>query len=468
MKTVITILLFLLWLNLMPPLAALIFGSWGKRPLDNNQTWIDGSPIFGANKTVRGILASLIGGTLAAHLLGLHWWDGTLIAALAMTGDLVSSFCKRRFKRKSGEDVFFVDQVFEGLLPLLLLKSRLGLSTAHMLDTLLVFVVLAYLSSRFWHYILFKPTARDYPTTVRSTVRRHEWRACHVPLARWKTLLNLTSFLSNRFLFTWFFTLTGLYERGINNTLNMQIRRHHLHFANLPPAFAGFRILLLTDLHLDSLSQLTEHIVNKIKELDYDLCLIGGDIRMEIYGPTAPCLRHLRHLVPAINCPYGVLGILGNHDSIEMVPDLEEAGITMLINDSWEIKKNGDSLWIVGVDDPHYYKMANADEAYRRVPEDVFSIFLAHSPEAYEAASAHNAALYLCGHTHGGQICLPNQRPLITNSSAPRHTAAGRWQYQQMTGITSRGTGASSVPLRFNCPGEILLITLDQLPQQPD
>ena len=104
--------------------------------------------------------------------------------------------------------------------------------------------------------------------------------------------------------------------------------------------------------------------------------------------------------------------------------------------------------------------MDDASLAYRGVPDNTFTIFLAHSPEAYRDAARFQARLYLCGHTHGGQICFVNNRPIVTNSRAPRYTAIGTWEYQGMTGYTSRGIGASSVPLRFNCPGEICLITL--------
>ena len=463
MLLIITLLLFLLWLNLMPPLAALIFGHWGRLPLDLGHKWIDGRPLFGPHKTLRGIVASLLGGALAAPLLfGLPWWDGLLGGALAMGGDLISSFAKRRFRQSSGTDIVVLDQLFEGLLPLLFLRSRLEMTWTQLLDVLLLFVLLAYLSSRFWHYMLFEPERRQHPSVVRSTVRLREWRSCHVPLARWKTLLNLTSLLSNRYLFTWIFTITGLYDRGVANTLDMAVSRHTLKFDHLPPAFDGFRILLLTDLHLDCLDELTDRIIAKIDPLDYDLCLIGGDIRMEIYGPTAPCLRKLRRLIPAIKSPHGIYGVLGNHDCIEMVPDLEEAGIWMLINDAEKIEKDGQQLWLVGVDDPHYYRMANVADAYAKVPEQAFSIFLAHSPEVYDQAANRGAALHLSGHTHGGQICLKEGLPVITNSRAPRHTAAGLWQHKGMTGLTSRGTGASSIPLRYNCRGEIILMTLER------
>jgi hypothetical protein len=143
-----------------------------------------------------------------------------------------------------------------------------------------------------------------------------------------------------------------------------------------------------------------------------------------------------------------------------MVPDLEEAGIVMLVNESWEIREGTDKIWLVGVDDPHYYKTHDLQRAFRSVPENDFTILLAHSPEVYKKAVTYHADLYLCGHTHGGQICLSPLNPLLTNSRAPRFTALGCWNYKDMTGYTSRGAGASGVPLRFNCPGEITIITL--------
>ena len=116
-------------------------------------------------------------------------------------------------------------------------------------------------------------------------------------------------------------------------------------------------------------------------------------------------------------------------------------------------------------DSPHSYKTADAGEAFRDVPAQAFTIFLAHSPETYREASQFQAQLYLCGHTHGGQICLParvKRGPILTNSRAPRFTASGNWQYQEMQGYTSRGAGSSSIPLRFNCTSEITLITLSK------
>jgi hypothetical protein len=194
--------------------------------------------------------------------------------------------------------------------------------------------------------------------------------------------------------------------------------------------------------------------------VDADLCVVGGDVRMEMYGPMAPALRHLKRLLTHVRAADGIYGVLGNHDCIEMLPEFEAAGVSMLVNEAREIGRGGASFWLVGVDDPHYYRCHDLERAFRDTPAAAFTVFVAHSPELYREAARYGARLYLCGHTHGGQICLPGIGPLFTHSSAPRFTAAGLWSHAGMTGYTSRGAGASGGPVRFNCPGEVVLITL--------
>lgn len=460
MLVVAKIILFLLWINVLPPLAHLVFGKRFGWRVDGGLCFFDKQPLFGSHKTIRGIFASVLGGTAALFLLGLPWWGATFAAFIAMAGDLFSSFIKRRLHKPVGSSVFVLDQIFEGFFPLLFINWYSPLHWWQFLLVLLVFMPLAYLGACFWQYLSFHPNNDNYPRFVRSTVRFREWRSCHEPLARWQTILNLTSFLSDQILLTSFFKIIGLHTRGMANALDVKIDHQAFWLENLPASFDGFQILLLTDLHLDGQDELTGRIITHLKQIEADICLIGGDIRMKTYGPIAPCLRHLRKLVSEIRANYGTFGVLGNHDCIEMTPDFEEAGITMLINDSVPIVEEKGRIWFVGVDDPHYYKTHNVPHSFRGITRDECVIFLAHSPEAYNDAAGHGAALYLCGHTHGGQICLPGSGPFFTNSRAPRFTAAGRWHYKSMLGYTSRGVGASGVPLRFNCPGEITLITL--------
>ncbi len=454
------VILFLLWVNGLPPLANMIWGERFNQPMDGGRLWFDGRPILGSHKTIRGLLISILGGAAVSPFLGLPWWVAAIAASLAMAGDMLTSFIKRRLDTPSGKDRFGLDQFFESAFPLLFLNSFLRLSLGNIIVILLFFTFTAYRGSHFWHYIIYRPPLENYPRVIRSTVRLREWRACHQPLARWHSLLNLTSFLSNRVLVAAFFRLTGTYERGLQNTLAVQVKETSFTFPTLPRAFHRFRILLLTDLHLDGLEGLTERIIDQVRDIEVDLCLIGGDIRMETYGPVSPCLRELRRLLPHIRSRHGILGVLGNHDCIEMTPDLEEAGVIMLINDSCSIERDGEQIWVAGVDDPHYYRMDDAAKAFHHVPADAFKIFLAHSPEAYKGAANFSPHLYLCGHTHGGQIRLPGGKAILTNSRVPRFTSEGKWNYQGMKGYTCRGAGSSGVPLRFNCPGEISLITM--------
>jgi hypothetical protein len=460
MTDTLILLAFLLWGNLLPPLTSMALGDRFARPLDSGLLLPDGMPLFGPHKTVRGVFASLAGTTAIFPLLGLPWTVAATGAALLMAGDLLSSFCKRRLHLKSGESVFGLDQFFEGLLPALYLSHHLHLSFWQLAAALIIFMPTAHAGAWFWKQILSKPPTKNYPRLVRSTVRFREWRSCHQPLARWHAWLNLSTFLCNRVLVSSFFRLTGHYKQGLANALAPELREHTILCPGLPPAFAGFTILFLTDLHLDGLPGITAAILQRLKGRNFDLCLMGGDIRMHTYGAIAPSLRELRRLLAGISAANGIFGVLGNHDCIEMAPDFEEAGMLMLINDSWRLERNGAAIWLVGVDDPHYYRSHDVARAYSRVPVDACSIFLAHSPEAYREAALHRASLYLAGHTHGGQICLPSGRPLFTNSRAPRFTAAGPWHYREMQGYTSRGAGASGAPLRFNCPGEITLLTL--------
>jgi predicted MPP superfamily phosphohydrolase len=456
----IRIVLFLLWVNGLPPLVSMIAGNRCNLPVDFGRLWFDGQPVFGTHKTVRGIAASVIGGIVSFPLLGVAWWVAGIAAGLAMAGDLVSSFIKRRCRLECGEVVIVLDQIFESLLPLLFLNRYVPLSIIQNIFLLLVFIAISSLSSRLWSYITGRPLPEYYPRIVHSGVRFREWRSCHEPLARWHAWFNLTSFLSDQVFLTWFFKLTGLYAKGEKNALELVLRERHFFFAGLPEQFDGFRIMYLVDLHLDGLEGLDARIAEMVQDCPVDLCCIGGDIRMKTYGPTPDCIKKLKTLMQCVHSRHGTLGVLGNHDCIEMVPDLEDAGIVMLVNDSWPLERDGARIWVMGVDDPHYYRVDDAGQAAAEVPAGEFSIFLAHSPEAYQDAAKVEADLYLCGHTHGGQICLTEGRPIITNSRAPRYTAAGDWQYRQMLGYTSCGVGPSSIPVRFHCPGEISIITL--------
>ncbi len=222
MIDVCRVVFFLLWVNSLPPIVSLIVGDRYGLAIDGGKLWFDGRPIFGENKTIRGIAACVTGSILVFPLLGEAWWIPGIAAFLAMAGDLVSSFIKRRSRLHSGKQVVVLDQLFEALFPLLFLNHYLLLDLEQNFFILLIFITISYWSSRLWLHITSRPLYHNYPRIVRSSVRVREWRACHKPLARWQTWFNLSSFLSEQVLLVCFFKLTGLYARGKKNALNFQ------------------------------------------------------------------------------------------------------------------------------------------------------------------------------------------------------------------------------------------------------
>jgi len=251
-----------------------------------------------------------------------------------------------------------------------------------------------------------------------------------------------------------------VYEKGRKNALKLREEHVTLEFPDLPGAFDGYRILFLTDLHLDGLEGLTERLLEIVRRIRADLCIVGGDLRMETHGSFAPALAQVRRLLPEICAKDGIYGILGNHDCLEIIEPLSEYGIQFLVNDSAVLTRDGERIHLAGVDDPHYFKCHDLDQAFEKVPPREFAILASHSNEIYREAAAYGPRLYLCGHTHGGQIRLPVVGALFTHSKAPRRLLHGRWSYDGMEGYTSGGVGVSGVPVRFATEGEVSVITL--------
>jgi predicted MPP superfamily phosphohydrolase len=245
----------------------------------------------------------------------------------------------------------------------------------------------------------------------------------------------------------------GLYQRGLSNALNLQVRRHRLSFPGLPEALNGFRLLHLSDLHIDGMDGLAEVLCRHLSDLPVDLCVITGDYRFDVKGPCDLIYPRMRAVLNAIRSRLGTVGILGNHDSSDIAVELERLGARMLINESVEIERG---LWITGGDEVDETELR---KTLKSVPRGAFHVALVHTPEFYAEAAAAGAALYLCGHTHAGQVCLPGGRAAILNVSC-REYGRGLWKHGEIVGYTSAGTGCCMLPIRYNCPPEIALFEL--------
>ena len=249
--------------------------------------------------------------------------------------------------------------------------------------------------------------------------------------------------------------LTGLYWRGRKNAERIQVRHNDVISKTLPSEFDGFTLLQISDPHVDMNEGAMRRLTELLPHLSYDVCVLTGDYRGPTFGPFDSALEGLRRVRSCLSGP--IYGVLGNHDTILMVPGLEEMGIRVLLNECEIISRHGHSIYLAGIDDAHYYRVDNIEKAASDIPQDGFSILLSHTPEIYRQAAHAGFELLLGGHTHGGQICLPGSIPITLDSALPRRMGSGAWKYNDMIGYTSVGAGSSVVAVRINCLPEITL-----------
>ncbi|UCE32351.1 MAG: metallophosphoesterase [Burkholderiales bacterium] len=255
--------------------------------------------------------------------------------------------------------------------------------------------------------------------------------------------------------------LAGLLERGRRNALAIELREQQFALARLPAAFDGFTLLQLSDLHVDINAGFVDALIERVQGLEYDLCVLTGDYRARTFGPFEATLRGMERLRARLRGR--VYAVLGNHDTLRMVPAMEAMGYTVLLNEWVPIERDGAAICLAGIDDAHYYRTESFYRATYELPQDAASILLSHTPEAYRHAAHAGFDLMLSGHTHGGQICLPGGVPLLTDADRPRALARGRWRYHGMYGYTSVGAGSCIVDVRLNCPPEVTLHRLRAL-----
>jgi len=249
--------------------------------------------------------------------------------------------------------------------------------------------------------------------------------------------------------------LMGLYWRARRNAERIIVRRNDVKFAALPSLFDGYTILHISDLHVEMNEVAMQNLIQLVGGLQYDLCVLTGDYRGKTFGPFEVAIEGLAKVRAHLKQP--IYGVLGNHDTIQMVPAMEAMGIRMLLNECEVIARSDQRIFLAGIDDAHFFRVDNIEKAALQIPNDEISILLSHTPEIYRQAAHANFNLMLSGHTHGGQLCLPGSIPIKLEAVLPRRMGAGAWQYHNMSGYTSVGAGSSVVPVRLNCPPEITL-----------
>jgi predicted MPP superfamily phosphohydrolase len=252
--------------------------------------------------------------------------------------------------------------------------------------------------------------------------------------------------------------------------LSLDIRRVEIElaFPELPAAFDGYRILQISDPHFDAFEGIAEAIHARVAGVPVDLCVFTGDYRAAETGAfrERSVLASMARIVKEVAADDGCLAVLGNHDTHEMVEPLEEiVGVRVLANEQVEVARGGQRLALLGFDDPYRFHTASSRRFAAGLEPAAgggpFRIALVHTPDLAEEAARLGCALYLCGHTHGGQICLPGGRPIVLHLHKEARLGRGLWRRRQMVGYTSPGAGvAGSLPIRLFAPAEVTLFRL--------
>lgn len=253
--------------------------------------------------------------------------------------------------------------------------------------------------------------------------------------------------------------LTKYYQKGKKNALDVKITRQELFYDNLPKSFDGYTIMHLSDLHIDKLYEVENSIINIVENLYCDICVVTGDYRNGLFDNEERLYESLENIFKHIKTKDGILATMGNHDTHEMINSLEKTGVKLLLNESFDVFRGKENISFTGVDDPHFYYSEDIAKAIKD-SKGYFKILLVHTSELYKLAFEQDYNLYLCGHTHGGQICKEDGNAIIINVRKGKKYNKGLWKYKDIYGYTSRGTGVSAMGVRFNSFSEIALITL--------
>lgn len=238
----------------------------------------------------------------------------------------------------------------------------------------------------------------------------------------------------------------------------------------LPDVFDGYRIAQVSDLHNAEFGDRNQRLLEMLREAEPDMIAITGDLIDSRKTNIAVALAFAEEAVKIAPCYY----VSGNHEARvseyqDLKTGLEAAGVTVLDDAQVRIEVSGESITVIGVNDPSFhadYLTSDAAVMDRKLSElsleaAGFTILLSHRPELFDTYADHNMNLVLSGHTHGGQFRLPLIGGLIAPNQGlfPKYDA-GLYSDGSTNMIVSRGLGNSIIPFRFNNRPEVVLIEL--------
>jgi hypothetical protein len=230
----------------------------------------------------------------------------------------------------------------------------------------------------------------------------------------------------------------------------------------LPADLHGLRLAHFSDLHIhpNLPAGYVDGALRVVADLAADLVVFTGDL----LSAKGSFLQPHRAAFAAVQAPRGKYAVLGNHDYYyrRTEPVLEffrETGWQVLRNEHLPVPGTEGRLSLIGLDDPVTGR-DDFSQALRDLPAEALRLMLAHSPDIIETAAGHEVDLVLAGHTHGGQVVLPFLGPPAVPSEYGAKYAWGLFNCRGTRLVVTRGVGTVLPNVRFNCPPEVVLLTL--------
>ena len=251
----------------------------------------------------------------------------------------------------------------------------------------------------------------------------------------------------------------------------LEVNEYEIVSDRIPEAFAGFRIAQVSDLHNKDFGEGYGQLLTLLSEINPDIIVVTGDLIDSRQTDLDVALEFAWQAGKIARVYY----VSGNHEA--RVPEYEDlkiglvkAGVVILENQKVQITREGESITLMGIDDPSFqedYLFGDSESVARQTIEDLqnesdgYTILLSHRPELFDLYVETEMNLVFSGHAHGGQFRLPFIGGLVAPNQGffPKYDA-GQFTEENTTMIVSRGVGNSIIPIRFNNRPEIVLVTL--------
>jgi predicted MPP superfamily phosphohydrolase len=248
----------------------------------------------------------------------------------------------------------------------------------------------------------------------------------------------------------------------------LRVTQVEISSSSFPPTASPLRIVHLSDIHIERLTPRERALPDLVAGLVPDLIVLTGDYLSTSYTHDAQALADLRLLLARLSAPGGIYAVWGTIEvdlPADLHPVFQELGITVLNNEAVEVPLADHGVWLVGL--PASRDLGGDGAMLRRLladlPPDAYPVLLYHTPDLMPQAAALGVKLYLAGHTHGGQWCLPGFGALLTSSEYWKRYEAGGYREGSTYLYVSRGLGLEGFGApraRFFCPPEVVSITL--------